>query len=118
MKNNQNFTITAGEYTQIEAPIYTDNTDATVEQDLATGLVQWTLKGVGGVALISRSTADGSIIADSPAKGSITINILGTNTSGLTSGDYYHIAEFTPNGGQKRGVFDGIATIDNRTGGD
>ena len=72
---------------------------------------------VKGVALITKSTAAG-ITVNAPTAGSITIEIMGANTSGLTSGDYYHIAEFTPLGGQKRGVFDGIATIDNRTGGD
>ena len=118
MKNDQDLNITAGEYTQIVAPIYTDNTNTTLESDLATGLVVWTLKGVGGVALITKSTANASITANAPTAGNITIEILGTNTSGLTSGDYYHICEFTPNGGNKRGVFDGIATIDNRTGGD
>ena len=117
MKNNQNLNITAGEYTQIVAPIYTDNTNTTLESDLATGLVQWTLKGVKGVALITKSTGSG-ITVNAPTAGNITIEILGADTTALTSGDYYHIAEFTPNGGQKRGVFDGIATIDNRTGGD
>ena len=117
MKNNQNLNITAGEYTQIVAPIYTDNTNTTLESDLATGLVVWTLKGVKGVALITKATATG-ITVNAPTAGNITIEIMGANTSGLTSGDYYHIAEFTPLGGQKRGVFDGIATIDNRTGGD
>ena len=117
MKNNQNLNITAGEYTQIVAPIYTDNTNTTLESDLATGLVVWTLKGVQGVALITKATATG-ITVNAPTAGNITIEILGADTSGLTSGDYYHICEFTPNGGQKRGVFDGIATIDNRTGGD
>ena len=117
MKNNQNLNITAGEYTQIVAPIYTDNTNTTLESDLATGLVQWTLKGVKGIALITKATGSG-ITVNAPTAGNITIEILGADTSGLTSGDYYHIAEFTPNGGQKRGVFDGIATIDNRSGGD
>ena len=117
MKNNQSFSITAGEYTPIVAPIYTDNTNTTLESDLATGLVGWTLKGVKGVALITKSTGSG-ITVNAPTAGNITIEILGADTSGLTSGDYYHICEFTPNGGQKRGVFDGIATIDNRTGGD
>ena len=117
MKNNQSFSITAGEYTQIVAPIYTDNTNTTLESDLATGLVQWTLKGVKGVELITKSTAAG-ITVNAPTAGNITIEILGADTSGLTSGDYYHICEFTPNGGNKRGVFDGIATIDNRSGGD
>ena len=117
MKNNQNLNITAGEYTQIVAPIYTDNTNTTLESDLATGLVQWTLKGVKGIALITKSTGSG-ITVNAPTAGNITIEILGADTSGLTSGDYYHLAEFTPNGGNKRGVFDGIATIDNRSGGD
>ena len=81
------------------------------------GLVVWTLKGVKGIALITKSTAAG-ITVNAPTAGNITIEILGTDTTALTSGDYYHIAEFTPNGGQKRGVFDGICTIDNRTGGD
>ena len=117
MKNNQNLNITAGEYTQIVAPIYTDNTNTTLESDLATGLVEWTLKGVKGVTLIPKSTADASITVNAPTVGNITIEIMGTDTTALTSGDYYHIAEFTPNSGQKRGVFDGIASIDNRTGG-
>ena len=118
MKNNQNLNITAGEYTQIVAPIYTDNTNTTLESDLATGLVVWTLKGVKGIALITKSTANSSITVNAPTAGNITIEILGTDTTALTSGDYYHIAEFTPNSGQKRGVFDGIASIDNRVGGD
>ena len=118
MKNNQNLNITAGEYKQIVAPIYTDNTNATLESDLATGVVVWTLKGVKGIALITKSTANASITVNAPSAGNITIEILGTDTTALTSGDYYHIAEFTPNGGQKRCVFDGICTIDNRTGGD
>jgi hypothetical protein len=121
MKHNQDITepIVAGDYVQITAPIYTDNTDTTVEQSLATGIVVWHLKGVHGIDLISKtSVGGGGITLNSPTTGSITIEVLGTNTATLTSGDYYHICEYTPNGGSKRGVFDGVASIDNRAGGD
>ena len=111
MKNNQSFTITAGEYTQIVAPIYTDNTDASLEQDLASGVVEWTLKGVGAVSLVSKTSGAG-ITVDSPLEGWVTIEILEADTSELTNGDYYHIAEFTRSS-KKRGLFDGIATVVN-----
>ena len=116
MNHNQSFSITAGEYTQIVAPVYTDSTDTTVETDLATGLVEWRLIGVKGTAIITKSTADG-IAVNTPTSGYIVIEILEEDTVSLTSGDYYHIAEFTING-TKLGVFDGIASIDNRVGGD
>ena len=117
MNHNQNLSITAGDYTQIVAPVYTNSTETTVEQDLATGLVEWHLKGVKGVDLISKSTTAGNIVVNVPTKGDIVIEILEEDTSGLVSGDYYHIAEFTI-GGTKLGLFDGIASIDNRVGGD
>ena len=121
MNHNQDITgpntITAGDYTQIVAPVYTSSADTTVETDLATGVVEWRLLGVKGVALITKSTNTEGITVNVPRSGYIVIEILEEDTSGLTSGDYYHIAEFTV-GGVKLGLFDGIATIDNRVGGE
>lgn len=112
MKHDQNFSITAGDYAQLVAPIYTDNTDTTEESDLASGVVEWTLKGVHGVGLISKSTAHNEIAVNTPTTGYIVVEILEEDTAELTSGDYYHIAEFTING-TKLGIFDGVASIDN-----
>ena len=118
MKNNQDFSITAGDYRQIVAPIYTDDTDVTKETDLASGVVVWHLKGVQGVNLISKTTAgSGGITVNTPSTGYVTIEILEVDTEDLVSGDYYHIAEFTISG-TKLGLFDGIVSIDNRVGGD
>ena len=121
MKHDQDITgpntITAGEYKQIVAPVYTDDTDTTPETDLGDGLVEWHLKGVKGIDLISKSTDDESITVYGSTSNYIVIEIFEEDTIGLTSGDYYHLAEFTV-GGVKLGLFDGICTIDNRVGGD
>ena len=117
MNHNQSFTITAGDYSQIVAPVYTNSTLTTVESDLATGVVVWRLIGVKGAVLITKSTTAGTIAVNTPHTGYIVVEILETDTTTLTSGDYYHIAEFTV-GGTKLGIFDGICTIDNRVGGD
>ena len=116
MNHNQNFTITAGDYTQIVAPVYTDSTNTTVESDLHTGLVEWHMKGLKGINLISKSTVNG-ITVNTPESGYIVVEIIEEDTAGLTSGDYYHIAEFTING-TKLGLFDGVMSIDNRAGGE
>jgi hypothetical protein len=117
MKHDQDFSITAGDYAQLVATIYTDNTDVTEESDLASGVVTWRLRGVG-VDLISKSTEVGTeIVVDAPTAGDVTVTILEEDTEDLRSGDYYHIAEFTISG-TTRGLFDGKASIDNRTSGD
>ena len=117
MKHDQDFTLTAGDYAQLVVPIYTDNTDVTKETDLASGVVEWHLKGVG-VDLISKTTAgSGGVTVNAPSTGYIVVEIEEEDTADLRSGDYYHICEFTINGA-KLGLFDGIASIDNRAGGD
>jgi len=115
MKRDQNVTgppLVAGMYSQLLVPIYTDNTDTTKEPDLSSGVVEWHLKGAGGIDLISKTSSAG-IAVNSPSTGYIVVELLETDTAELTSGDYYHIAEFTISG-HKRGLFDGIMSIDNR----
>ena len=74
MNHNQNFAITAGDYTQIVAPVYTDSTNTTLESDLASGVVEWRLKGVKGINLISKSTTNG-ITVNTPESGYIVVEI-------------------------------------------
>ena len=119
MKNNQDINnLTAGVYKQIVAPIYTNDTETTLETGLANGVVAWKLIGVKGAVLITKtSNNNGGITVNVPESGYIVIEIDEQDTAALTSGDYYHIAELTI-GGVTLGVFDGIVSIDNRVGGD
>ena len=114
MKHDQDMItqpITIGEYVEIVAPVYTDNTDLHLETALASGVVEWHLIGVSGSEIISKTTAgSGGITVNSPSSGSITIEIHEEDTTGLSKGDYYHIAEFTISG-HTRGLFDGIARL-------
>lgn len=104
--------IKRGEYMVIVAPIYTDDTDTTLETNLASGVVVWYLKGDNEVDLISKTTVDsGGITVNYPENGWVTIELDEDNTEGLRKGDYDHIAEFTYNG-HTRGLFDGIATVE------
>lgn len=117
MKHNQDIggdnPIKIGEYQVIQAPIYTDDTNTDLETGLATGVVVWFLKGEHGTNLISKTTVDnGGVTVDYPTSGWIQIELLETDTDDLRKGDYDHIAEFTPSGGNKRGLFDGIATVE------
>ena len=53
--------ITVGEYMEIVAPVYTDNTDTTLDTNIESYVIEWRLLGTDG-ALITKSTADGGNI--------------------------------------------------------
>jgi hypothetical protein len=100
--------ITIGEFKQIGATIYTDSTKATIETTLANGIVQWRLQGGSG-DVVTKTSADGGIEINDD--GTIVITIIGWETVGLAPGEYTHIAEFVI-GGYKRGLFRGIAILE------
>jgi hypothetical protein len=102
--------ITAGDYYRIQAAIYTDSTKTELESTLAEGVIGWRLMGARG-DLITKTTAPGSITVDYPQQGYITIDLWETETAGLSTGEYTHLAEFTIDG-HKRGLFKGIAKVE------
>jgi hypothetical protein len=101
--------ITIGELKQIAGTIWTDDTKTTIEPDLEDGIVQWRLRGSSG-DVVTKSSADGAITING-ADGTIVITVVEDDTTGLSPGEYTHIAEFII-GGHKRGLFKGIAILE------
>ena len=108
--------ITVGEYLEIKAPVYIDNTDTTLDTHLATYAIQWRLLGANG-ALITKSTTDGGITVNvetgPPVVAAITIILTGTEAPGIINGCYKHIAEATDENGNVHGLFEGSARVVN-----
>ena len=111
-KNPDDDPITVGEYTQITAPVYTDNNNTILDPNLATYSITWRLLGVRDIALITRTTANGGITVNNPT-GWVTVIINGPESVGITNGIYKHIAEAVDAEGNNRGLFEGKARVVN-----
>ena len=96
--------IIIGAYKRIVVTVYTDDKKTEVDAALAGTYIEWNLQGALG-NMITKTTDDG-ITVDDPDTGDIAIEILETDTPGLSPGYYTHIAELTSSG-RKRPLFDG-----------
>jgi hypothetical protein len=104
--------IIIGIYQQIEAPVYTDSTHATLDDNLAAYQITWVLKGLKGIALITESTAKGTIAANSPSLGTILITIPQIDTASISPGEYEHeCTALDVTEGIVRGLFKGHARV-------
>jgi hypothetical protein len=103
--------IRAGYYKRILVTVYTDDQKTTVDVNLAGTLVTWRLQGARGDLVTKTSAGDGGITIDDPTKGIVAIELLETDTEGLTRGYYTHIADLTSSG-HKRDLFSGDVFIE------
>lgn len=104
--------ITVGEYTQITAPVYTDNNNTILDPNLATYSITWRLLGVKEITLITRTSTNGEITVNTPT-GWVTIILNGPESVGITNGYYKHIAEAVDAAGNNRGLFEGEVRVVN-----